>query len=124
MSSKKNVKKSIYGTFILFFVIVSCVSIFNYGFDQQFIIYFSLLILSIILFYFLELKDIIKKAKDNELNITVQPNNQLIIGLLCVSIYLNIIELDSGMVKLLILFYGIICLVIFFYNQYFIKNKY
>ena len=124
MSSKKNVKKSIYGTFILFFVIVSCVSIFNYGFDQQFIIYFSLLILSIILFYFLELKDIIKKAKDNELNITVQPNNQLIIGLLCVSIYLNIIELDSGMVKLLILFYGIICLVIFFYNQFFIKNKY
>ena len=124
MSSKKNVKKSIYGTFILFFVIVSCVSIFNYGFDQQFIIYFSLLIFSIILFYFLELKDIIKKAKDNELNITVQPNNQLIIGLLCVSIYLNIIELDSGMVKLLILFYGIICLVIFFYNQFFIKNKY
>ena len=107
MSSKKNVKKSIYGTFILFFAIVSCVSIFNYGFDQQFIIYFSLLILSIILFYFLELKDIIKKAKDNELNIIVQPNNQLIIGLLCVSIYLNIIELDSGMVKLLILFLGL-----------------
>ena len=122
MSSKKNVKKSIYGTFILFFVIVSCVSIFNYGFDQQFIIYFSLLILSIILFYFLELKDIIKEAKDNNLNITVQPNNQLIVGLLCVSLYFNIIELDSGMVKLLILFCGIIYLVMFFYNQFFIKK--
>jgi len=122
MSSKKIVKKSIYGTFILFSVIISCVSIFNYGFDQQFIIYFSLLILSIILFYFLELKDIIKEAKDNNLNITVQPNNQLIVGLLCVSLYFNIIELDSGMVKLLILFCGIICLVMFFYNQFFIKK--
>jgi len=122
MSSKKIVKKSIYGTFILFSVIISCVSIFNYGFDQQFIIYFSLLILSIILFYFLELKDIIKEAKDNNLNITVQPNNQLIVGLLCVSLYFNIIELDSGMVKLLILFCGIIYLVMFFYNQFFIKK--
>jgi len=121
MKSKKNVKKSIYGTFLLFFMIISVVSIINYGFDQQFIIYLSLLILSIILFYFLELKKVMKKAKDDDLNITIQPNNQLIIGLLCVSLYLNIIELDSGMVKLLVLFYGIICLVVFFYNQYFRK---
>ena len=114
--SKKIYKKSIIATFTVYFALISIANYFISGYSQQLLIYFLFTIILVVLFYFLDFRKWLQKAKDNDLDVTLNIYGGLLKGLLCISIYFEIINLDYDFIKIYILILGIYYLIIHTYR--------
>ena len=124
MSNKKN-KSSILSQLVGFTFLVTFASIIDAGLNQKSILFIFLFFICLILLYILEIRPTINRYKNSkeDIELSYQPisilipsfENQLLIGLLCISIHYDLISIIF--LKKFLLFYGLFCIIMFFKNQ-------
>ena len=126
MSKKQIIKSSILSQLVGYTFLGSIALIIDSGLSQISIIFLVSFIICIILLYLFEIKPTINQYKNSseDINISYQPiailipsfHYQLLIGLLCISIYFHLFNIE--LLQNFFLFYGIICLLLFLKNQF------
>ena len=129
MSNKQISKSSILSQLVGYTFLASIALIIDSGLTQLSLFFLVSFVICIILLYLFEIRPTINEYKDSpeDVNITYQPiamfvpsfHYQLLIGLLCISIYFHLF--NTELLQNFFLFYGIICLLMFLKNQFFKK---
>ena len=125
MSNKQIIKSSILSQLVGYTFLGSIALIIDSGLTQLSLIFLVSFIICIILLYLFEIRPTLNQYKDSteHVNISYQPitmfvpsfHYQLLIGLLCISIYFHLF--NSELLEIFFLFYGIICLLLFLKNK-------
>ena len=126
MSNKQIIKSSILSQLVGYTFLGSIALIIDSGLSQISLIFLVSFVICIILLYLFEIRPTINQYKDSseDVNISYQPiamlvpsfHNQLLLGLLCISIYFHLFSTE--LLQNFFLFYGIICLLLFLKNQF------
>ena len=124
-------KTSILSQLLGYTFLGTIILIIDKGLNQISLFFLISFIVCIILAYIFDIRPTIEKYKDSkedvDANITYQPiilffpshQYQLLIGMLCISLYCNLFNI--ALLKNFFLIYGIICLGSFLKNQFFKK---